>query len=140
VNTDSIDTAHRRALWSVPWVLVHLGIVALTAVAVVVLARRGDTDVMRHVNVVAGAVGVVAVGSLVAIVALARHRGRVPRLLPAALTAMFASYVCSFLAALPGLAAVSGPLNVAHGVLTFVALPLAVGAAWQALRARRRDA
>ena len=125
MNTDSIGAGRirRQLLWSIPLVVVHVGIVVIAAVAAVVLSRRGQLAVMRHVDVLAGALGVVGSGTL----------------LNLAFGAMFASNLCSFLASLPGLVGVAPALNVAHVVLTYVALPLAVAAAWQALRGQRRD-
>ena len=99
---------------------------------------RGELAATRHVDMLAGGIGVVGSGALVAILALARHRRRTPTLLAPAFAAMFLSNLCSFLAALPALAAAARPLNVAHGILTVVALPLALGAAWQGLRLARR--
>ena len=139
MNPDSMNPQRSgwRTLWSVPMLVVQLAIVALVAVAVIVLSRRGDADPLRHVRLAASALSVVGLAALAGIVTLARHHRRVPLVLVVGVSMTFAAYVCSFLAELPANAGLARALTVAYWGLSLVALPMILGGAWHVLRADR---
>ena len=139
MNRDSTDDPmlRRRMLGSVPQVLVHVAFVALVALTLIVLRRGGAPDPFRQVTMVLGVIALVATGGVVVMLSLTRHRWRVPWFVTGAFAAMFASNLCSLLARLPTLSGAARTLGVASGILSFVALPLALAGAWPLYRDRR---
>jgi hypothetical protein len=135
--TESAPTPRRLTLLFVPGVVVHLAVVLLVAVAIVTLRQAGVEHALERVKLVLLAVA--AVSMAFALVALARMRRRVPLPMAVGLAALFGSYLCALLAALPPLARAAAALGVAQWAFTILGLPLLLLSAWRALRRGRED-